>query len=247
MSIAADLTACYEHIKRTSPPEVFATFDSAGKTFEASFDSRKAIKAGDTLPKFSLPSATGAEVSRDSLLARGPLLISFYRGGWCPFCNIELRALQKNLPKFQAAGVTLVGISPELPDQSLSRTQKMGLEFMVLSDVGNELARRLGIVFPQPDSMRPILESLEADWKTRESLDVPVPAMLLVDERGVVRQTFVNPDYSKRLGSRLSSYSGTSLLTSTEPTTALKWIEDLKKTQPSKGQLANGTPRWGLR
>lgn len=213
MALAADLTAAYDNFKRTAPGPVFKTIDSANRAFIASFDPQKTIHTGQPLPAFQLPSATGQEISSGSLLARGPLLISFYRGGWCPFCNIELRALQKHLPKFHAAGVELVAISPELPDQSLSRTQKMGLEFLVLSDVGNKLARGMGLIHPQPESMRPLLEELGSDWKTRESMEVPVPATLLVDQKGIVRETFINPNYQKRL----------------EPTTALKWIEELKK------------------
>ena len=148
MALAADLTAAYDNFQRTAPPKIFEAVDSSNRSFIASFDPKKTIQTGQQLPKFQLSSATGKEISSDNLLARGPLLVSFYRGGWCPFCNIELRALQKHLPKIHAAGVELVAISPELPDQSLSRTQKMGLEFLVLSDVGNKLAREMGLVTP---------------------------------------------------------------------------------------------------
>ncbi len=93
------------------------------------------------------------------LLAKGPLLISFYRGGWCPYCNLALKALQDSLSAIKARGVTLVAISPELPNQSLTMQEKNELQFPVLSDVGNNLARKLGIVFQQPDTLRPILEA----------------------------------------------------------------------------------------
>ena len=93
------------------------------------------------------------------LLAKGPLLISFYRGGWCPYCNLALKALEDSLPAIRAKGVTLVAISPELPNQSLTTQEKDELQFPVLSDVGNNLARKLGIVFLQPESVRPILKA----------------------------------------------------------------------------------------
>jgi len=108
-----------------------------------------------------------------------------------------------------------VAISPELPDQSLSTREKGGLKFPVLSDVGNELARRMGIIFRQPEPMRSFFASNGIDFKTRygnESLEVPIPATFLVDKKGVIRNTFIDADYTKRL----------------EPTTALAWIDGMQ-------------------
>lgn len=178
------------------------------------FDHSKAVKAGDTLPPFYLLSATGQEVTRDSLLSQGPVLISFYRGEWCPFCNLELRALQKRLPAFTAKGVRLVAISPQLPDSSLTTAEKNELEFDVLSDVGNKLAAQLGILFKQPKEMRTIFEWHGTDWQKEygdDNLVVPVPATLLVDGKGVVKKAYVNPNYHERL----------------EPDTALGWCDEL--------------------
>jgi len=214
MSLASDLSAVYDRFQKNAPPATVEVITAATTNFRSSFNPSSTIQAGDPLPAFHLSNALGQPVHSADLLAHGPLLISFYRGEWCPFCNLELRALQQNLDRFTARGVTLVAISPELPNQSLSTTEKHDLKFPVLSDVGNRLARELGIVFAQPESMRPVFRALGHDLRARngdDSFEVPVPATLLVDREGVVRNVFVDADYTKRL----------------EPETALEWVDAL--------------------
>jgi peroxiredoxin len=172
------------------------------------------IHVGDTLPSFDLTDAVGKPVSSADLLAKGPILITFYRGSWCPFCNLALKALQKHLDEFQAKGVSLVAISPELPDTALSTMEKNELKFQVLSDVGHKYARQLGIVWQMPDNLRPVFEKLGHDLITRngdDSFEVPIPATLLVDGKGVVKKTYIEPEYTKRV----------------EPDTVLEWINAL--------------------
>ncbi|KAK5143126.1 hypothetical protein LTR04_001986 [Oleoguttula sp. CCFEE 6159] len=216
MSLESDLATLRAGMLQKMPAETREKISSANAKFQASYDPKAAIQVGDILPAFRLQDALGKEVTRDELLARGTLLITFYRGGWCPYCNLALRSLHLNTDKFKAKGVTLVAISPELPDASLSTAEKHDLHFTVLSDVGNKLANELGILFTQDDSLRPIYQSFGFDLKKHngdDSFAVPVPATLLVDQKGVVKNTFVETDYTKRL----------------EPTTALKWIDELKK------------------
>lgn len=128
--------------------------------------------------------------------------ITFYRGSWCPFCNIALHHLQARIDEFAAQGVTLVAISPELPDTSLTTTEKLELKFPVLSDVGNGFAHKLGIVWKQPDTLRPVFEKFGHNLPARtgnDSFEVPVPTTLLVDKDGIVRNAFVEPNYTQRL------------------------------------------------
>ena len=101
-------------------------------------------KVGDKMPPFTLPDANGKEISSDKLL-QGSVILSFYRGGWCPYCNLELRALQNLLPEFEKSNATLVAISPENPDRSLSTQEKNELKFPVLSDSNNKVARSMGL------------------------------------------------------------------------------------------------------
>jgi peroxiredoxin len=119
-----------------------------------------------------------------------------------------------NLDKIQAKGVTLVAISPELPNSSLSTKAKNEVKFPVLSDLGNKFARELGIIFLMPDSLRPTFKAFGHDLVARngdDSFEVPVPAALLVDGKGNVRNTYINPHCWERI----------------EPSTALEWIDEL--------------------
>jgi peroxiredoxin len=215
MSLGAELSDFYNKFHYSSPPElgkITATIRSVNASHKATFDTNQVIKPGNLLPPFTLPDAMGNQVSSTSLLSNGPLLISFYRGSWCPFCNIELRALQKYLPEFKKRNVTLVAISPELPDSSLDTKQRLDLEFTVLSDVRNKFARQLGLAWTQPEEMRGILKG--AGWKRRygtEELEIPVAGTFLVDREGVVRNVFVEPNWHERL----------------EPEVALEWIDAL--------------------
>ncbi|MCJ1375556.1 hypothetical protein MMC20_006793 [Loxospora ochrophaea] len=221
MALAPQLSAVFANFQAQAPPPVQEALGAATKDFSASFDPSAAIKPGNPFPSFTLTNALGEAVTSASLLAQGPLLINFYRGEWCPFCNLALRALQQHLSAYTAKGVTLVAISPELPNNSLSTTEKHALKFPVLSDEGNALARQLGIVFQQPDSLRPIFDKFGNDLKARngdDSFALPIPATILVDAGGVVRNVFVEPDYKKRL----------------EPATALEWIDEMQAEEEKK-------------
>jgi len=133
---------------------------------------------------------------------------------WCPYSNLALRALQSHLPQIRAKSVTLIAVPPGPPSQALTTTEKNELQFPVLSDVGNKFAAKLGILFQQPDTMRPVFKVFGTDFEKRngdDSLVMPVPATMLVDQSGVVSNKYVETDYSMRL----------------EPAEALEWIEKL--------------------
>lgn len=213
MSLAAQLQATYDGFHSSVPKDVSEPILKSTAEFKASFDINKAAKVGDKFPSFSLPDIHATEKTNADF--KGATLFSFYRGEWCPYCNLELKALQNHLPDLKARGVSLVAISPELPDQSLSTTEKNDLEFTVLSDVGNKLARGMGIIFAQPDYLVEVAGKVGVDFKARNSDDsyvLPVPATFLVDEKGIIRNSFIDPDYTKRL----------------EPETALAWIDAMK-------------------
>ena len=160
-----------------------------------------ALRVGDQAKDFRLPNASGGEQTLALLLKEGPLVISFYRGGWCPYCNLEFKALSDVLPKINQLGAKLIGISPELPDNSMSTKEKHQLPFDVLSDVGNKVAREYGIVMDVPPSMVP----LYIKWGLNvprtngdESWELPIPATYVIDEDGKVTFAFVNKNYTER-------------------------------------------------
>ena len=158
-----------------------------------------ALKVGQSVPEFTLPDAFGNEVSLKTLLARGPVVISFYRGEWCPFCNLELLALQEALPKIKELGASLIAISPEKPDHGIVATEKNKLTFPVLSDLGNKVARQFGIVFQVGQELREFSKNVfKNDLALRngdQSYELPVPATFVIDKPGTVRFAHADVDY----------------------------------------------------
>jgi len=161
----------------------------------------QSIKSGDQAPPFALPNAVGKTVVLAELLKNGPVVINFYRGAWCPYCNLELRALQEALPQFQALGAQLVAISPNTPDHSLSSIEKHALTFAVLTDAHNALARQYGLLFTMSEAVRPIYQQIGFDIPAHngdDTWELPFPATYVVDQSGMVVYSFVNADYTKR-------------------------------------------------
>jgi peroxiredoxin len=161
-----------------------------------------ALKVGQPAPDFTLPDAFGNPVPVSALLARGPVVISFYRGEWCPFCNIELRALQQALPAMEQLGATLIAISPEKPDHGIVTAEKNQLTFPVLSDFGNKVARQFGIVFQVGQELQEFSKNVfKNDIALRngeDSYELPVPATYVVDTTGVIRFAHAEVDYTHR-------------------------------------------------
>ena len=160
---------------------------------------RTALKVGQSVPDFTLPDAFGAQVSLKSLLAKGPVVIMFYRGEWCPFCNIEMHAMQQVLPQMQELGATLVAISPEKPDHGIVMTEKNKLTFPVLSDFNNKVAKQFGIVFQVGKELSEFARNaFKNDISLRngqDSRELPVPATYVLDSAGVICFAHVEVDY----------------------------------------------------
>lgn len=160
----------------------------------------RAPQVGDHMPDFELPNALKQPVRLATLLQRGPVVLTWYRGGWCPYCNLQLHYLQQVLPQFQAAGATLVALTPELPDASLSTVEKHHLEFEVLTDYNNELARRLGLVFTLNDDLAGLYRRFMnlADYNGVDTNELPLAATYIVDPDFTIRYAYLNPDYRQR-------------------------------------------------
>lgn len=187
--------------KNKVPAGIQAEMAKATAELAATGIAQQGLAVGATAPDFALPDATGKTVRLSELLAKGPVVINFYRGEWCPYCNLELRAFQLLQSEFEAAGAQIVAISPELPDHSLSVTEKHELAYPVLSDVGNKVSREFGLVFALAEALRPIYLSFGLDIPTSngdDSYTLPLPATYVIDTQGVVRYAFANADYTKR-------------------------------------------------
>lgn len=202
MNLASELKAVTDTVRQQAPAEVFMAMEAATAKLAASGLAGKVLKPGKRIPDFELPDATGKIVRSTDLRAKGPLLISFYRGHWCPYCNLELKALQEHLADIVARGGTLVAISPQTPDQSLTTQQKHELKFPVLSDRQNTVAKKFGLVYTLDESLRPIYQAFGIDLKAHNgdsSFELPVPATFAVAKDGTVIESFANVDYRERL------------------------------------------------
>lgn len=183
------------------PPSVIATMDRATAELIASGAAGKALKAGDVAPSFSLHAPDGTLISSRDLLADGPLIVSFYRGVWCPYCNMELQALQEALPAFRAAGASLVAISPQTRANSRKSVRQNELDFPILSDHGNEVAAQFGLRYALPDYLVALYASLKNDlpaFNGEPSWTLPMPGRFVIGQDEVIRYAEVNPDYTRR-------------------------------------------------
>lgn len=179
------------------------TYSSIVKTIEvlkSSYISQNFLQVGDQAPNFVLPNALGEKFELKQLVKKGKVIISFIRGGWCPYCYLELRALQKYLKQFQELGVTVIAISSERADYCLNTMERNGLQFEVLSDKANKVAQQYKLVY-KSESDIDLLGELglnEAVSRGDLSYELPVPATFIIDEWMTVRYAFTEPDYRKR-------------------------------------------------
>ena len=143
----------------------------------------------------------GRAIDLGHLASQQPLIVTFYRGGWCPYCNLELRAYQKHLPEIEALGAKLVAVSPETPDNTLSTSEKNDLSFPVLCDSNGRLSDALGIRFELSPAIRALYQKFGHDLAERNDDDkwaLPMPATFVVAKGGVIAHASVDPDYRTR-------------------------------------------------
>jgi len=206
MTLQARLDAFKADFEAGKPPysvprSVIDTMHRATQELIASGAAARALKAGDVASRFVLKDPGGKSVSAAELLVEGPLVVSFYRGVWCPYCNMELQALQDALPAFRSLGAQLVAISPQNAVNSRKSMRTNGLDFPILSDPGNETAAAFGLRFALPDYLVDLYRSLKNDlpaFNGDASWTLPMPGRFVIGQDGIIRYAEVNPDYTHR-------------------------------------------------
>jgi peroxiredoxin len=161
----------------------------------------RALKVGDTIPSFMLPNAEGHIVFSDELLKRGPLVVNFFRGSWCPYCRRTLEALETELPELTAAGGQLVALTPDTGSHLAATKRNHHLTYEVLSDVDGAVGLQFGVLFRAPDPYRELLAGRGVNLPARhgnEGWFIPMPATFVVDQQAVIRYAFVNVDFTLR-------------------------------------------------
>jgi peroxiredoxin len=217
MQTLQEQTSAQVEKTRQAKPEYMKALDNLIDSASKYEEGKNAIKIGKKAPDFKLPNVDGKIVTLSELLADGAVILSFYRGSWCPYCNLELKALQSRLSKFNELKAKLVMISPQMPDESLSKEEKEKLEFLVLSDQGAVVASKYGVAWEVPEF---ILEHMKKD----RDLDLakinngkrnilPIPATFVIGKDGVVAWQYTSVDFRTR----------------SEPDDIIKALKELKK------------------
>lgn len=193
----------YDEIKQSKvPAHILAVMDQATEQLRETSLEQGALTTGAQIPDFALPDQHGVARPLSHYLAQGPVVLNIYRGGWCPYCNLEMQALNAVLPEFRARGVNLIGLTPEKPSSAQDTLTANGLAITVLSDEGNRVSASLGLVFTLAEELRPIYESFGIDIPASngdDSFTLPVPATYVIGQDGTVLYHFVNVDYTKRV------------------------------------------------
>lgn len=182
------------------PPEIGERIDRMVAELRAR-NAVPGVEVGEPAPDFTLPAANGNPVTLSDRYGKGPVVLSFYRGDWCPICSVELRALQRHLSTITQLGGSLIAINPQAPDRSLGFAEKLELGFDVLSDLDQSVADAYRIRFPLGDSLREIYEQWLPlpEQNADGSWNLPVPATFVIDTSGVVRARHVDADYRHRM------------------------------------------------
>lgn len=201
MSLKEELSTFKKERLSQIPEDVQKTMFEDLKKLSESGLIEGAPKAGDKLKDFTLSNHLGEDRSLAELRKKGPVVVTFYRGGWCPYCNLELHAYQAVLQDIKDAGATLVAITPELPDESLTTSQKHGLEFEVLTDKNSDYARQIGIHFTLSEKLRLVYDRFGIEIEKHNGkgqFDLPLAATFVVDVDGTIAWAFVEADYTLR-------------------------------------------------
>ena len=201
----ADLRSQIEELERSLPPlapEQSELLAKAARELALSGITERVLKAGAQAPDFTLPNAVGRPLSLETALASGPVVVTFYRGIWCPYCSLQLRAYQKILPEILRLGGSLLAVSPQSPDKSQATLLKNFLQYEVLSDLGNVLSRQFGLVYQVPEWVRSLYLSFGSnlpDFNGDSSWELPIPGTFVIGRQRRILLGYADSDPRNRL------------------------------------------------
>jgi peroxiredoxin len=198
LSLREQIEAFQAQLASRVSPEVQERSKARRAQLVASGIADKSLKAGEAAPDFNLPDAYGKPVTLSTLLAHGPVVLTFYRGDWCPFCNLTLRAYQKILPEINALHAMLVAVSPQNPDNTLLTVQHKELTYPVLSDLGNRVARMYRLVWSVPEAQRSTSANLP-QYNGDNTWELPMTGTFIITSDGIIKLASVDADWTHRL------------------------------------------------
>ena len=200
-TLREELSAFSEEIAKNAPDEALQIIGQEIEKFYKTGISEKALNVGNNVPDFELEDSYGNVISLDSMVALGPAVISFNRGNWCPFCNIDFKHMQKNITPIEESGSNLFVISPQLKEKSAQLKAENGYDYPILHDKNNEVAKQFGICFTLSDKLKAIHKSFGMDIPAHngeDSFELPIPATYVVNQDKEIVYAYVNPNWMER-------------------------------------------------
>ncbi len=202
LTLAKQIEALNQNLAARLPVETLEIFGRSIQDLKSRSLEESSIKTGEKFPDFNLPDTNGEMVSLKGLLKNGKVIAAFFRGSWCPYCNLELKALQERLKQITDRKATLVAISPQKPDFSRELKDSHQLGFDLLTDKGNTLAKQLGISFGLQDYVVPAYAGLGialSDYNENNANELPVPAVFVIDTDRTIVYKFADANYMNRV------------------------------------------------
>jgi len=200
MKLREELEALTQEVRAATQPYVLETLGKAVADLKKADFTQRALRVGKRVNNFSLPDLHGNTITLNQLLLEGPVILIFYRGGWCPYCNLTLRAWQKVLPDIHV-GAQVVAISPEKPENSLATTRKNRLDYVVLTDSNSEVARQFGVSFILPTYLKRLYKTFGLNlekYNDARTVELPIPATFLINTDQAIQYAYADEDYAQR-------------------------------------------------
>ena len=194
-----------DNLAKVLPTEALTIFGNDAEQLKETHQNILKLKIGAQAPNFNLSNAAGETVSLNGLLQKGKVVLTFYRGSWCPYCNLQLNQYQQILDEIEELGAQLVAVSPQTPDESLNIKEKNELKFEVLSDNGNIVAKQFTTVFRNDNAPLNAMTDLGIDFDAHysdDSKELPVPAVFIIEQDGTISfAKAIDGDYRNRVES----------------------------------------------
>ena len=192
----------FANVARALRPEMQQAVDRMVERLKASGAGETAPKPGELMPSFALPDETGRLVTLESLLATGPVAVTFHRGHWCPYCRINTRALSEAQERIKAEGAQIAAIMPERQQFAASFKSDAGLDYPVLTDIDNGYALSLNLAIWVGDEVQRLMGASGRELPRYQGNDawfLPIPATFVIAADGTIKARFLDPDYRKRM------------------------------------------------
>lgn len=200
MDLALQIKQLNDDLSSKLPSEMLLAFEESINDLKKDY-AGPLFTAGDILPGFSLTNSNNQLINSDILLGKGKLIVTFFRGSWCPYCNLQLKAFQDAIPQIKAKNATLIAISPQTRTFSNQLAEEHALNFEILFDKNNEYAQKLGIIINLQDFVLSQYKALGIDLNSfngNNDHSLPIPATFVIENNGRILYTFNDVDYTKR-------------------------------------------------